>query len=97
MNQPFTGELMTCVVCELKQRSDPANRSNWRAIELADGTRYYACPAHFPADGATSEAFKNAYTEVFMAVVLRYRQAHPDSRPQFKSHTVDGETEKVND
>lgn len=66
---PFTGELMTCVMCGREQRSDPKVESNWRVLQLGEGERYYACPDEFPPDGSDSDAFKEAYSRVLMHIV----------------------------
>jgi hypothetical protein len=61
---PFSGEVMTCILCGKKRESAPAVESDWRAVQLGEGEeerRYYGCPDHFPPDGASREAFKAAY------------------------------------
>ena len=73
-NVPFMGEMMTCVMCGRQQKSDPLTQSQWRAIE-ADGVRYYACPAEFPPDTASSAAFQLAYNRVLARIVQRAKGA----------------------
>lgn len=65
---PFTGELITCVVCGAQYRSNPNVESDWRAIQIEDEI-LYACPNEFPPDGAGKEAFTAAY-ELFIACGL---------------------------
>jgi hypothetical protein len=72
---PFMGETMTCCMCGKEHPSDPKVESNWRRIE-ADGKPYYVCTDHFPADGASAEAFKEAYLAVFLKI-LDDRQGQP--------------------
>lgn len=72
-NVPFSGEVMTCILCGKKRESAPDIESDWRAVQLGEGDgqrRYYGCPDHFPAEayppvgtqaGASAEAFKAAY------------------------------------
>lgn len=69
---PFTGEVMTCVICKCQQRSDPNVESQWRCIEL-DGVRFYACPKEFPPDGASAAAFERAYGKVLVNAVKMFR------------------------
>lgn len=67
-NIPFSGEVMTCILCGKKRESAPDIESDWRAVQLGEGDglrRYYGCPDHFPPDDASREAFKAAYV-VFM-------------------------------
>lgn len=64
----FQGEVMTCRLCWKVERSDPSMETQWRCIE-ADGKPFYFCPAHFPADDASSEAFQIAYRRCFQAIM----------------------------
>lgn len=64
---PFMGETMTCTMCSKVQPSDPKIESQWRAVEV-DGTRYYACPDHFPPDTGTREQFRQAYVAVLRKI-----------------------------
>ena len=41
---PFTGELMTCVLCGKAEQSDAGIDSSWRMLEMGDGKRHYVCP-----------------------------------------------------
>ena len=66
---PFMGEMMTCVMCGATRRSDPHVESQWRGIQL-DEKRYYACPAEFPPDGSSTEAFKVAYLRVMNKIMV---------------------------
>ena len=59
-DKTFAGELMHCVLCNKEQKSDPAVNSQWRAASV-DGRTFYACTDHFPPDGASKEAFAEAY------------------------------------
>ncbi len=71
----FQGETMTCCMCGKSQQSDPAVESNWRCLEV-DRKPYYVCPVHFPADGASSLAFKEAYLAV-LRKIIDDRQGRP--------------------
>lgn len=42
----FQGEMMTCLVCHKKQKSDFKVESGWTAVTV-DGVVYYFCPACF--------------------------------------------------
>lgn len=45
--KPFQGELMICVNCQRRQKSDPNVESGWTAISI-DGTMLeYWCPKCF--------------------------------------------------
>ena len=67
---PFCGELMTCLICQRQERSDSCVESNWRLV-VADGVRYYFCPAEFPPDAiATGKLFKLAYQRAMLAVTI---------------------------
>lgn len=57
---PFTGELMTCVVCGLQQGSNPRVESGWRRLDV-DHNCFYICPDEFPPDNAPKTEFKKAY------------------------------------
>lgn len=72
---PFDGELMECVLCGRKQRSNPKKQSQWRAIQWGDDI-HYACPKHFPPDDATAAEFSAAYRPFIMKVA----ELHPDLR-----------------
>ena len=65
---PFTGELMTCVVCGRTEESHPLVKSDWRYIEI-DEIGFYACPEEFPSDGATKRDFQTSY-EVVLSCCL---------------------------
>jgi hypothetical protein len=65
----FSGEVMTCVVCGAKRRSDPGVESDWRCV-IVDGERFYACPDEFPPDGAgREEDFRESYKLVLTKVL----------------------------
>jgi hypothetical protein len=51
--QPFMGEIMDCVNCHKKEKSDPKIQSNWTAIKM-DNITIYVCPTCF-GNGAFSE------------------------------------------
>ena len=55
---------MTCIMCGDTAQSEPQVESNWRLVEV-DGQPYYICPAEFPPDDATEDAFAAAYQAVF--------------------------------
>jgi hypothetical protein len=59
---PFSGETMVCLLCGSVQKSDPKVASDWRAIHT-EGATFYACPEHFPPDGASAKAFEKAYSK----------------------------------
>ncbi len=64
MTQPFLGEMMTCVMCNRRERSDPNLNSQSRAVTIG-GQRYYACPKEFPPDEtATPAQYAEAYKKV---------------------------------
>lgn len=65
----FHGEMMTCLMCGAKQFSHPKHATDWRALEV-DGVRFYACPKHFPPDGASVAEFSKAYEELIFKAVL---------------------------
>ncbi|MEM7342990.1 MAG: hypothetical protein AAF485_01995 [Chloroflexota bacterium] len=68
---PFTGEMMTCVVCEREEKSDPLVESQWRALQV-DNVLYYACPSEFPPDEvATSDDFKMAYRFIITLITAK--------------------------
>lgn len=50
LGEPFQGELMTCVLCGAKHRSQPLASSGWRALDGDKRWRRYACPQCQPAD-----------------------------------------------
>jgi hypothetical protein len=58
---PFMGEMMTCIFCGRQEKSGPATDSNWRAISFSAGQIYYGCPAEFPPEGSSAQAFDEAY------------------------------------
>lgn len=64
----FRGELMVCALCRAKHRSSQRANSQWRALEL-DGHRFYVCPNHFPPDGSSTQAFRDAYVFVLKRLV----------------------------
>lgn len=68
---PFTGELMTCVVCGVQELSNPEIETDWRALEL-DKKIYYACPSEFPGRRATSQQFKAAYQLVLACCLSEF-------------------------
>jgi hypothetical protein len=71
---PFVGELMTCVMCDRAERHVRNGKSNWRAFDLDGEHSYYACPEHFPPDGATAAQFKAAYAAVLSKIVALYQE-----------------------
>jgi hypothetical protein len=66
----FQGEVMTCALCGKRQTSDPQVESDWRYLEL-DGVGFYVCTDHFPPDGSSSEAFRDAYVEIIQTLATR--------------------------
>lgn len=64
----FQGEMMTCVVCGARERSDRALETQWRAIQM-DARVVYACPAEFPPDGSDATKFELAYKLIFAAAL----------------------------
>jgi hypothetical protein len=71
------GMKMVCILCGREQVSDPAKKSDWRAMSFDhNGKRQtaYCCTAHFPPDNATKEAFANAYKRFLRAVQKRFRK-----------------------
>lgn len=80
MNNPFTGKLMHCALCNNSQQSDPEVESNWRCIRFQlKSNIYYICPTHFPADNASRDEFAEAYIRVLKTLILR-----PGHRPRTK-------------
>lgn len=67
-SQPFTGQLMTCVVCGGQLRSHPEAESNWRCLKI-DGDFFHVCPNEFPPDGSPKEGFAIAYQAVIACCV----------------------------
>jgi hypothetical protein len=61
--KPFTGQLMTCVVCNRQLQSHPEVETNWRCLEI-DEELFYACDREFPADGSSAKEFEEAYNLV---------------------------------
>lgn len=57
---PFTGEMMACVICGKKERSDPHVSSDWRMLQL-DEDSFYICPDELPNEGASSAEYSKAY------------------------------------
>ena len=68
--QPFSGQVMTCILCGVKEKShpDPEVLSDWRAVQLSSDL-FYACPDEFPPDGASKEEFEAAYTRFLEAAI----------------------------
>lgn len=64
----FNGELMTCALCGKREQHVVGKVSNWRLLEL-DDQEFYTCPDHLPPDGASKEAFAEAYSKIFMTVL----------------------------
>ena len=62
-DKPFTGQLMTCVVCGKQAISNLNIESQWRYLEL-DNDGFYACPDEYPPDGSGKKAFESAYMAV---------------------------------
>lgn len=78
---PFSGEVMTCILCGKKRESGPDIESNWRAVQLGEGAaarRYYACADHFPPDDASREAFKAAYVVLMEKAIKLWRSRLKD-------------------
>jgi hypothetical protein len=69
---PFQGELMTCVMCDKQQQSDPAVESGWTRVE-ADGVGYYVCPAELPGASGTKQQFADAYDRILGKIIERRR------------------------
>lgn len=63
----FQSEEMICVMCGKVQPADPDVNSDWRCIQMGDA-KYYDCTDHFPPDGASADAFKLAYLQVFAKI-----------------------------
>lgn len=68
----FQGELMTCAMCGKEQQSHPDQESDWRIIEL-NAQKHYVCTDHFPPDGASKEAFSEAYQTILRHIGLNSR------------------------
>ena len=75
MPLPFTGELMTCIMCGRQERSSADWESNWRMVQLDPEHKYYACPGEFPADGSGADAFKKAYTRILSKIIATYEES----------------------
>jgi hypothetical protein len=77
--QPFTGEIMQCFICGVKEQSHPGEQSQWRCVQL-DKYFYYVCPSHFPADDAPAALFKEAYEAVLEVILKDYNaRIHAES------------------
>lgn len=63
-NVLVTGGLARCVVCGRTLQIQRHVSSNWRAVTLDGRPIYYACPAEFPPDTASSDQFEAAYLRV---------------------------------
>lgn len=63
----FHGEMMTCVLCGRKKRSNPKKNTQWRAIQWGEKV-FYCCPKHFPPDDASAGEFSAAYRPFIMKV-----------------------------
>jgi hypothetical protein len=66
----FNGELMTCAICGTQKQHVVGEETDWRVIEL-DERHYYICTAHLPPDGASKEAFRDAYTAILSNITNR--------------------------
>ena len=64
---PFSGEEMTCVMCNKKQKSDPNVESNWTLITIGD-VSHYVCPRHFEKC-ITKKQFQRAYDKVLRRIL----------------------------
>lgn len=62
----FNGETMVCVFCGKERKSNPEVSSDWRGMEL-DDFMVYACPKHFPPDGARAGKFAKAHMRMMLA------------------------------
>jgi len=40
----FQGEMMVCIGCDKRQKSDPAVESGWTAIQVENEAPQYVCP-----------------------------------------------------
>lgn len=67
-NLPFSGEMMTCVMCGARLRSDLRIESGWTCI-VADNKPFYVCPAELPAGPASKEAFAAAYRKILIRIL----------------------------
>lgn len=65
---PFTGELMSCVICGRQERSNPRVSSGWRMLQL-DEHGFYVCPDELPKEGASAAEYSKAY-QVAIAVCV---------------------------
>lgn len=74
---PFQGEMMECLLCGRRERSDPEVESQWRALSTGNARRHYFCPAEFPPDGSASKLFEMAY-ELALAAMLAEESGQAD-------------------
>lgn len=68
----FMGEMMTCAICGLQQKSDPQVESGWTVVEL-DQVPYYVCPKHLQPDRKGYEA---AWTKTLKRLIALHRAGH---------------------
>jgi len=73
MSLPFTGEMMECVVCGAKEKSNPERSSDWRMVDVG-GERFYVCPKELPPDGSSAKKFEKAYHDL-LTVILQKKAA----------------------
>ncbi len=59
----FSGELMTCSICNKEQQSDPEVESGWTYLEL-DGYGFYVCDKHLGKEHWTAKQHQKAYERV---------------------------------
>lgn len=91
-SEVFNGEIMTCVVCEKQERSNPKSQSNWRCLDI-DSERCYACPDEFPPDRAGKKAFETAYQFVLacsLNEILKRKNQQPNLELEQKRLAVIG-------
>lgn len=72
----FAGKTVSCLMCGITHSfADERPDTDWRYIE-AEGAPFFVCPAHFPADTATSEEFSRAYQAVIREATKQLRQGN---------------------
>jgi len=84
---PFLGQRVKCALCEATHHFAPDEPpTDWRAIGVDEGHVQPICPAHFPPDGASAEAFEAAYLTVLRRLGLA-QQIGPETDFELREYT----------
>jgi hypothetical protein len=76
---PFTGEMMSCVLCHARARSDPRVSLGWRCWVLDGHDHFYICPDHVPPEGVANR--EQAFTDLYVRACKAHVAATPDYTP----------------